>query len=707
MKYITLTRGNEEIWYPMFEVKSEYIGNGLSWNPFTSQGGSVSGATSGGSIPGTIQVSLDNIFNDSIPTHASDFGSIIQTEDMFEQDPDRGGNWLKRAGGDYIEVPVGEKPDNWDSNYFDYCVITQDNYWQMWLYAVPVGDGQIDNPPTWDASTQYYKNNTSDVRQRFNHIFKTDAGYTFGIWTGTGTGFAGYNKHYSRLGTNPGSTQFNAANKVYWRNRNGNVIDFTGLVHDAIVWYSALTLMDLSPYGESGYSTNPLTNESRTYYIFVYVTYQDTTYYGIANIGLNSGGAPVNIRMLLFSENLWGADSISDNPPPPEDGEWGEDSTSGGGNGTFQVTQDDLSPSDVSIDVRRDRFNDVFNNGGINVYQINTMDFGTIIGILYGSDFWDKFKNSMFNPLSAVLSCHLLPANLRGVALANTKHLTLAGFDVSAEMTTPIDFPLISSMQRFVVGSFDFNNPRYSDSFTDFAPNTIAILHLPYIGECEIDINAFMYGTLILEYICDNVSGNCAAWVWNKDRNGHGRLKYVFTGNCATNVPLFSMSQDGSAVGRVAAQAIIGVGAIALGVGLTAATGGTGAGALALGGVAKRIGARTLASAAVGGLALGATKAATDGLSTAQHLQSTGGISGNAGAIGDYNAWLEIIRPVWSNPSEYQALNGIPSNVSTKLSECSGFTQVTSIEIEGCTATADEVEELKSILESGIIIRQV
>lgn len=395
-------------------------------------------------------------------------------------------------------------------------------------------------------------------------------------------------------------------------------------------------------------------------------------------------------------------------PPEPEEGNWGEDSTSGGGNGTFNVTQDNLTPSGISIQVRTDRFNDVFNNGGINVYQINTMDFGTIIGILYGSDFWDKFKNSMFNPLSAVLSCHLLPANLRGTTLTGRdKHLTLAGFDVSAEMSTPINFPLISSMCRYVVGSFDFNNPRYSDSFTDFAPNTIAILHLPYIGECEIDVNAFMYGTLTLEYVCDNVSGNCAAWVWNVDRNGNGRLKYVFTGNCATNVPLFSMSQDGSAVGRVAAQAVIGIGAIALGVGLTAATGGTGAGVLALGGVAKRIGARTLASAAVGGLALGATKAATDGLSTAQHLQSTGGVSGNAGALGEFNAWLEIIRPVWSNPSEYQKLNGIPSNTSTKLSSCLGFTQVTSIEIEGCTATAEEVEELKSILESGIIIKSV
>ena len=216
-----------------------------------------------------------------------------------------------------------------------------------------------------------------------------------------------------------------------------------------------------------------------------------------------------------------------------------------------------------------------------------------------------------------------------------------------------------------------------------------------------------MYGTLTLEYVCDNISGNCAAWVWNVDRNGNGRLKYVFTGNCATNVPLFSMSQDGAAVGRVAAQAVIGIGAIALGIGLTAATGGTGAGVLALGGVAKRIGARTLASAAVGGLALGASQAATDGLSTAQHLQSTGGVSGNAGALGDFSAWLEIIRPVWSNPSDYQKLNGLPSNTSTKLSSCLGFTQVTSIEIEGCTATAEEVEELKSILESGIIIKSV
>lgn len=679
VKYIALIRGNEEIWYPMFEVKSEYIDNGLFWNPFTSQGSSVSGAVSGGSIPDTIQVSLDNIFNDSIPTHASDFGSIIQTEDMFEQDPDRGGNWLKRASGDYIEIPIGEKPEDWDTNYFDYCIITQDNYFQMWVYSVIVGDSTIEVPPTWDSSTQYYKNNTSDLRERFNHLFKTDAGYTFGIWTGTGTGYAGYNKHYSRLGTNPGNLQFNTGDRVYWRDRNGDVIDFTGLSSYRINWYTALTLMDLSPDGESEYSTIPLTNESRTYYIFVYVTYRDTTYYGIANIGLNSGGAPVNIRMILFDENLWGADSISDYSPEqePQGGEWGDSTTRRGGNGTFSAPSDNRGDSSGTYLTNyetsmRNALNDGFNNGGVKIYQIAGQYAGDVIGVLFGADYFDKFLNSMYNPLSAILSYHMIPSSLRGDAFANSIPLTAGGFNISAKMTTPTNFPQINSVKKLHVGSIDIAN--YFGAFPDFAPHTQAILHLPYIGDITIDINAIMYGTLSVDYFCDNVSGNVAAWIWCSDRDGKCTYKYIVTGNCAYTIPLYSQSQNGGAVGKIMSSGVSLVGGLLSGN----------------------------AAGAVGG-AIGIAGGLFDAATTPRNTQTTGGNSGNVSMLGDSVVWLEIIRPQWVNPENYQSQSGIPSQISGKISDFrGGFFQVETVDLENVPATDTEIAELEQMLKDGI-----
>lgn len=684
MKYIKLTRGNTEIWYPMFEIKPEYIGNGFGWTPFTTEGGSVSGAISAGNIPGTIQEQMTNIFYDEIPLAASEFGSLIQTEDLFIQDPDRGGNWLKRAGGDYTEIPVGEKPDDWDTNYFDYCTITQDNYWQMWIYSVPIGGSQIDVPPTWNATAQYYKNNTSDLRERFNHMFKTSAGFTFGIWTGTGAGFAGYNKHYSRLGTNPGGLLFDTANKFYLRDPNGTILTFTGLNRDQITWYSALTIMDLTPYGESGYSTIPLQDNSRTYYIFVYVTYQSTTYYGIMNLGLSSGGAPVNARMLLFDENLWGADSISDDPPEPapQEGEWGDPIERAGGHGSFSDPSDDSGAFDgtalaADIAAHAAIMNANIQAGGFHVYRLAAGAMAAISRVLFSQSFFGLFTVSRYNPLSCILSYHQLPATLAPLTLdgsAQTAAVKAGGYNFNTDPDTPAQVPfqsLVDSESHYFVGAADI--PLYYDAFPDFAPFTSAKIHLPYIGEMALDINKFQGGRIAVDYNCDVISGNVCAVITCQDRNGRHREVYTATGNAAYTLPVFSESQSGAAVGKL------------IGSGVTAAVTGNAAGVL--------------------GAAAGAAEMAAVGVPHSPQIQ--GSFGGNVGAIGNRICFLEITRPVWVETKRFQELAGIPSGLSGTIANlrASGFIQVQTIETEGIQATQAECDLIEQILKSGIYVK--
>lgn len=668
----------------MYEIKSEYIGNGFGWTAFNVDDGSVAGAVSGGNIPGTIQEQMTNIFYDEIPLAASDFGSITQTEDLFIQDPDRGGNWLMRAGGDYTEIPIGEQPDDWDTNYFDYCVIAQNNYWSMWTYSVPIGGSQIDVPPTWDASTQYYKNNTSDLRERFNHIFKTDVGYTFGIWTGTGTGYAGYNKHYSRLGTNPGSPLFNTSDSVYWRNPNGTILTFTGLNNDQVTWYSALTIMDLSPYGESGYATVPLTSNRKDYYIFVYVTYQNTTYYGIMNLGLSSGGAPVNARMLLFDVNLWGADSISDDPPEPgpQEGEWGPESGRAGGDGGFDDTSDnrgDMTGAAISTSIAQQAqvVNRNLQAGGFHVYRLADGTMDQISRVLFSQSYFGLLTVSRYNPLSAILSYHLLPSvfvPLTYNGSAQTAAVKAGGYNFNTDPDAPVQVPvqsIIDTVSHWHVGSVDL--APYFGAFPDFAPFTAVKLHLPYVGEIMIDTNKVQHGSLAVDYTCDVLNGNVCAYVTCKDRAGHTEQVYTATGNAAYSLPIFSETQSGAAVGKL------------LSSGVMSAVTGNAAGML--------------------GTAAAALDAAAFGV---QHSpQVHGSFGGNVGMIGDTVCWLEIIRPQWVEPANFQQLHGIPSGIAGTLEStgASGFVQLQSIEVDGIAgATEQELEEIVKTMKAGIYI---
>lgn len=370
-----------------------------------------------------------------------------------------------------------------------------------------------------------------------------------------------------------------------------------------------------------------------------------------------------------------GYDEIPVTPPAPDEPDFGDDTVPAGGMGEFSAPSDSYTIADLatSITARRTALNDAFNNGGVKIYQIAGQYMGDVMGTIYGGDFFQRFENFMFNPLSSVLACHMIPANLRGAQIGSTDHdLTAGGFNISSHMQTPTQFPHIDSLGEFeLTTEFDF--PHFYDGFPDFAPYTKAILHLPFIGEIELDVNAFMYGKLKIKYICDNTNGNVAAWVFCVDRNGIEFPHYVATGNCAVSIPLFASSQNGSAVGKIGS------------------------------GIASFAGGLMLSNPAamLGGLATTAG-GFVDAATTSRQTASTGGDGGNLAQITNTVCWLEIIRAIWVNPETFDTLAGIPSNVSGKLTDFRGFVSVSDIDLIDCAATEAEIAEIEMLLKDGI-----
>ena len=79
-------------------------------------------------------------------------------------------------------------------------------------------------------------------------------------------------------------------------------------------------------------------------------------------------------------------------------------------------------------------------------------------------------------------------------------------------------------------------------------------------------------------------------------------------------------------------------------------------------------------------------------------------MSGSAGIMGVKKPFIVIERPNISVPDYVQRYAGLSANVTMKLGSLSGFTTCDYVHIEGLHATEAELNEIESLLHSGVIL---
>ena len=65
--------------------------------------------------------------------------------------------------------------------------------------------------------------------------------------------------------------------------------------------------------------------------------------------------------------------------------------------------------------------------------------------------------------------------------------------------------------------------------------------------------------------------------------------------------------------------------------------------------------------------------------------------------------YLILISPRQALPSKQNEFIGYPSLITVQLTELSGYTEVQSIHLENIPATQEELAEIESLLEGGVI----
>lgn len=279
---------------------------------------------------------------------------------------------------------------------------------------------------------------------------------------------------------------------------------------------------------------------------------------------------------------------------------------------------------------------------------------------LWGSPFLTNIGKLFQNPIEGVISLHKVFAPPVDSGSGNIVVGTLDSGVASATVN-----------QQYV--EVDCGSVTLSEDFGnvfDYDPYTKVALYLPFIGIVPLNVADVMRSTINVKYGVDIFTGACIAMV-SVSRDGNDATLYQYTGNCAVHYPLSNVQQS---------QLLSGLITVAAGIGSIVASGGA------------------ATPAAVAGIAGGAVSALHS------NVGRSGGFSANAGAMGIKVPYLIIERPQTKVAETFPRLIGYPTNYSIKLGSCSNHVVVKHVHVEGINATESELEQIESLLKTGVLV---
>lgn len=274
-----------------------------------------------------------------------------------------------------------------------------------------------------------------------------------------------------------------------------------------------------------------------------------------------------------------------------------------------------------------------------------------------------NIKKLFADPSEAVISISGYPTNPTS---NESQEVTLRSIQ------TGITAPVIRNWKQSINLGYVYISKKYNN-YLDYAPYTKVRIYLPCIGWQDLPAEEVMGYTITVDFYVEYYTGGCRAFIYS-NKNGVRTPVGDYSGNCNFQIPLTGI--DNTQITKAA------IGAVA---GLAAAV--AAPSALAVG------------SAALSTGALGAS-ALTPG------VMRSGSLAGNNSILGEMECMVQIVRPRIAKPSNYEALNGLPSNYAGSINSLGlkGFVQFDSIQLGNIGCTDVEKQELLDELTSGIFI---
>ena len=334
---------------------------------------------------------------------------------------------------------------------------------------------------------------------------------------------------------------------------------------------------------------------------------------------------------------------------------YGGDSTPDSGDGQWDNSSETIDiPSIPTVSISDTGFVSVFNP---TLSQVKALADYMWAGAFDVS----LFKKVMANPMDSIIGFALIPCEP-----------TVSGVDTVkvGNIDTGVSMNAVSN--QFVdVDCGTLNLEEYWGNYLDYAPYTKITLVLPFIGSVHLSPDDCMKKTIGIKYRIDILSGGCVAYV-----TCNSSVLYQFTGSCSAQLPITNLDYRGMI------SALISIGTTAVGVGS----------AIASGGITAPM------------VAVGVGNTANNVMNGKPNIQHGGSLGSTSGFLGTRIPYLIITRPRQCVPTGVNKFKGLPSLITSKLKNVTGFTQIHDIHLDDLPCSDAEKSELRSMLESGVIV---
>lgn len=332
-----------------------------------------------------------------------------------------------------------------------------------------------------------------------------------------------------------------------------------------------------------------------------------------------------------------------------------------GGNGDFDNDNDNVGIPDLpSLDITA--------LGGFNLYKLQPTAFAQLMQFLNTTEPGASILKWFTNPIQAIAAAYILPYPVKGTSPATVSLLGLP---------TTISCAKCSPWNEWNLGTV-YIKQGFGDCFLDYSPYTRVSMYLPFIGVRQLTADDIIGHNINVTYQFDNISGACIAYI-SSDNN----VRYTFSGSCAVGIPISQSNWGQTYIAAATAAA----GAISGGISAGLSASGKGGGAI--------IGA-TVKGAVEGSGGL-------DAFNAKPTVSRSGSICGASSALGVEKPYLIIEKPDKAKISDPKSIIGITSGRVLSLGGLSGFNALENFHLHGITATAEELDEIETLLHEGVI----
>lgn len=368
-------------------------------------------------------------------------------------------------------------------------------------------------------------------------------------------------------------------------------------------------------------------------------------------------------------------------PPPPDTDPYapGGYSDHTGGGGGFDSTSDpvDFPPLPTLSAI---------GTGFVTLYVPTAVQIQNLAQYMWNADLatLDFWKKIVADPIDLILGLNIVPVL---APVAGQRSVNVGFIDTGVSMN-------YTNSQYVEVDCGSIQVPEYWGAYLDYSPYTRIEIYLPYCGYHAIDADEVVGKTVHVKYHVDIISGSLVAYV--KCDNS---VLYEFAGSCASSIPVTS-SQYGD---QVVAAATLFAQVVSLpAAGMAASAGAAGAAkAMQAAGENPDNYRKNIEAANVADQWADAASTITK---MKPNIARSGVIGGMAGQLSIQKPYLVITRPRQSLPAGQNRYKGYPSNITSKLGDLSGFTEVSNIHLENIPCTLDEQSEIDQFLKTGVII---